>query len=66
MKIFRELVETEGAGWFLVDAIHDGETIQSIKVFPVYDDTIQPALSHTMEDLTILTTQLQKHLTASL
>jgi hypothetical protein len=66
MKIFRELVETEGAGWFLVDAIHDGETIQSIKVFPVYDDTIQPVLSHTMDDLTEITTQLQKHLTASL
>jgi hypothetical protein len=66
MKIFRELIETEGAGWFIADAIHDGETIQSIKVFPIHDGTVQPALSHTMDDLTELTNQLQKHLTASL
>ena len=66
MKIFRQLIETEGAGFYLADATHDGETIQSLVVYPVSNDTVQDVLGHTMHDLTDLTAEMQKLLTESL
>lgn len=67
MNIFRELIETEGAGFYLADAIHDGETIQSLRVFPISESgMVGEALEYGMETLTDLAAAMQQHLTESL
>jgi hypothetical protein len=67
MNIFRELIETEGAGLYLADAIHDGETIQSLRAFPISEDGIvEESLEYGMETLTDLAAAMQRHLTESL
>jgi hypothetical protein len=40
MKIFRQLMETDGLGFFVVDAIHEDGVIQDVKVFSVEDGIV--------------------------
>jgi hypothetical protein len=66
MKIFRQLMETDGLGFFVVDAIHEDGVIQDMKVFSVKDRIVGKRYPCMMEDLTELIEKVQVLVTASL
>jgi hypothetical protein len=66
MKIFRQLMKTDGLGFFVVDAIHEDGTIQDMKVFSVKDGIVKIQYPCMMEDLTELIEKVQVLVTASL
>ena len=63
MNLFRTLLQTDGLGMFLTDAIHDGGKVESLTVYQIAGGVVQEAMPYTAQDLPDVVNQIEDLLT---